>query len=125
MVQIIYKDLSYEVMGCLFEVLRELGSGHEEKIYQKALAKEFKEKGLNFKEQVYVKIDYKGEKIGAYFLDFLIEGTIVLEIKRNPRFSNKDFEQIDKYLKTTGLKLGILASFTRDRVKYKRVLNLY
>ena len=62
--------------------------------------------------------------MGNYFLDFLIEDKIILEIKKREYFSKQDINQLFEYLQTTGLKLGIIAHFTRIGVKFKRIVNL-
>ena len=122
--KIIYPELSYEIIGTLFDVWNTVGWGHKESFYQKATAKNFEDKNISFKEQVGIKIKYRGKEIGVYFLDFLIEGKIILEIKRREYFSRKDIDQLYAYLKATRLKLGIIAHFTKSGVKFKRVLNL-
>ncbi len=69
---LVYPELSYKIMGCAFEVYNELGFGHAEKFYQKAMAVQLKKEGLTFKEQVYTPLKFKDEVIGRLFLDFLI-----------------------------------------------------
>lgn len=123
--EVVYKELSYKIVGILFDVYNELGAGHLEKNYQNALVIAFKKNNLKFEEQVFCKLEYSGEKLGHFYLDFLIEDKIVLEIKRHVRFSTGDFDQIKNYLKVTGLRLGILATFSNNSVKYSRILNLY
>jgi len=119
---LIYPKLSYQIIGILFDVYNELGGGHYEKYYQKAIA--FKKCGLFFKEQIYVPLNFKGNKIGNYYLDFLIGNKIVLEIKRGEKFRKKDIEQLYSYLKATNLRLGIIANFTKSGVRFKRILNI-
>jgi GxxExxY protein len=84
-----------------------------------------KNKGLKFKRQLYCKVEYEGKRVGFYYPDYVVEDKIVLELKVRPRFSKRDFEQVKKYLKTETLKLGILATFCSDGVKFSRVVNLY
>jgi GxxExxY protein len=124
MTEILYKELSYKIVGILFDVYNELGAGYVERVYQKALARAFTDKGIKFKEQLCCKLKYKDTAVGEYFLDFLIEDKIVLEIKSNMRFLRKEYEQINNYLNITGIKLGILATFANKSVKYCRVLNV-
>jgi GxxExxY protein len=68
-------------------------------------------------------LTYKGEIIGQYRFDFLVEGKIVLELKQGDRFSRKNFEQVTGYLQSKNLPLGILANFTSSGVVTKRVLS--
>ncbi|HOK35553.1 MAG TPA: GxxExxY protein [Candidatus Pacearchaeota archaeon] len=121
---LIYPELSYQIIGILFEVYNQLGSGYHEKYYQKAVALQLKKNKISFKEQVYTPLTFKGEIIGKNFLDFLIEDKVILEIKKGDRFSKKHIEQILNYLKTTNLNLGILANFGSKDLKFKRIVNI-
>ena len=121
---LIYPELSYQIVGILFEIFKQLESGYQEKYYQKAVALELKRCELKYKEQMQTPLNYKDEQIGKYFLDFLIENKIVLEIKKDKNFSRKNIEQVMAYLKACNLKLGILANFTKDGLKFKRIVNI-
>ena len=121
---LIYADECYQIMGIVFNVYKKLGFGHKEIIYQKALAKDFEINGFEFVEQLRYKLIYKEETLGIYILDFLVFGKIILEIKQRNFISNKDIDQIYKYLKAKNLKLGIIITFTSDGVRYKRIVNL-
>jgi len=121
---LIYPELCYQIIGILFEIYREFGSGYQEKYCQKLAALELRRCSFDYKEQVATPLIYKGNRIGNYFLDFVIENKIVLELKRGEKFSRKNIEQIYAYLKATGLKLGIIANFTKSGVRLKRVVNL-
>jgi len=121
---LIYPELSYKIIGILFDVYNKLGPGYQEKYYQRAIASAFRKQRFAFREQVPIPLIYLEEKIGRYFLDFLIENKIVLEIKRGDRFSRKDIEQVYAYLKAKKLKLGLLANLTNRGVKFKRILNI-
>ena len=121
---LIYPELCYRVMGILFEVWTNLGSGHKEKIYQEAIAKELENSKLNFKRELPVKIIYKNKPIGIYYFDFIIEEKLILEVKVRNYFSIKDIKQLYSYLKSKDLKLGVIAHFTGMGVKFKRVVNI-
>jgi len=121
--KIIHKELSYEIVGILYDVYNELGFGYSEKIYEIAIAKELAAKGKQFKRQASFIISYKGECVGRYYLDFIIENKIVLELKRGNYFSKKNIEQIKGYLAATKMKLAILAQFTANGVKIFRAFN--
>ena len=122
--EIVYPELSYKIVGVLFEVFKQLGSGYREQYYQRALAEEFARSGLSFKEQVLGVLNYKGRPIGKCYIDFLIDGKVVLEIKKSGAFSKKNIDQVYSYLKALNLKLGILANFDKSGLKYRRIVNL-
>jgi len=121
---LVYPELSYKIVGLLYEVYNELGYGYQEKHYEKALAEAFKQAGLNYQEQLHIPLTFKDSKIGDYFLDFLVEDKIVVELKKGDRFSKKNIEQVFAYLKVKNLKLGILAQFATDGLKFKRIVNI-
>ena len=121
--KVIYKELSYKIVGILFEVYNALGYGYQEKYYEKAIEKYFITNKMKFKRQVPYKIAVKGEVIGRYYLDFLVEDKIILEIKKGNYFSKRNIEQIKGYLKATEMKLAILANFTPNGIRFFRVLN--
>jgi GxxExxY protein len=102
--KIIYKELSYKIIGSLFEVYNTLGYGHPEKYYYKAIENEFQERKIKFKGQVPYNLIYKGNQVGKYFLDYLVEDRIVLEIKKGNYFSKKNIEQVKGYLQASKLK---------------------
>lgn len=121
--EIIYKELSYEVIGAMYEAYNNLGFGYREKVFHRAFAKELDVKHLKYKQEVPLKIVYKGELIGKYYLDFLIENKIIIEIKVAKDFYTKDIKQVLSYLKASNLKLGILIIITKEGIKYRRVVN--
>jgi len=96
-----------------------------EKYYQKALAIELKKLGLLFQEQVMVPLIYNGVSIGRYFLDFVVENKVAVELKKDNNFGKKNIDQLYSYLKVQDLQLGLLINFTKTGVKIKRIVNLY
>lgn len=121
---IIYPELSYQIVGCAFEVHNALGGGLLEKQYQKAMATELGIKGLKFQEQVHYPVEYKGVSIGKGFMDFLVEDKIVVELKRGNHFSRNHINQVNAYLLHSGCQLGLLIQFAKDEVRHKRILNI-
>ena len=121
---IIYAKECYEIIGMMYDVWNAVGYGHKEKFYQKAAAEIFGRKNKKFKEQLKARIKIGGKEIGIYFLDFLYEEEIVIELKTGENFSKQNINQIYGYLKATNLKLGLLVNFTRTGIKFKRVVNL-
>lgn len=121
--KVIYKDLSYKIVGILFEVYNELGYGYKERYYEKAVAEYFNKERIKFREQAAYRILLRDKVIAINYIDFVIDDKIVLEIKKGHYFSKQNLEQVKQYLQVTGLKLAILANFMPKGVKYIRILN--
>lgn len=120
---IIYKDLSYKLMGVLFEVHRTLGNNYQEKYYQRAVERGLKLKEIPYKRELLVKMSYKESGVGRYFIDFVIADKIALEIKATANFKRSFFNQLYAYLDLANLKLGIITNFRSKRLYYKRLVN--
>ena len=120
---LIYKDLSYQLMGALLKVHNKLGPPYQEKYYQRAIEKELGNQKIAFEREYKVKIDYEGEKIGYYSIDFVIDGKIALEVKSAAYFKKKFVGQVLSYLNSANLKLGVLVNFNSERLYYKRIVN--
>lgn len=120
---IIYKELSYRVMECAYEVHNVLGPGFPETIYEEAMVRELKRRQISHETQKRVEVSYKGEKIGEFRLDLIIENKVILELKAVGELSKLFEAQLYSYLKATQLKLGILINFGSRRVESRRVVN--
>jgi len=119
---LVEKELSYAIVGVLLDIQKELGGGYQEKYYQRAIASGLKAKRILFVEQVSVPLSYQGDAIGRYFLDFLVENKVVLEVKAGSKLYVRDTRQVLSYLKAQNIPLGILANFARKGVSIKRIL---
>jgi len=122
MADLIYPELSYSIIGILYKVYNQLGGGYQEKYYQQAIKRELFINQIPFLEQVRHDLNFNGQMIGRYYLDFIIDHKIVLELKVAPSFSRKDIMQVLNYLKQSDLELGILVSLNRNKIFYKRIL---
>ena len=121
---LIYPELSYKLIGYAYEVFEELGPGHSEKTYQRAYSVQLRKYNHKFDEQVYYPIRFKDEIISKGFLDFKVEEKIIIELKKDEFFSKTHIEQVLDYLKRSGLKLSLLINFTKQGVKFKRIINI-
>lgn len=120
---LIHPELSYKIMGATFKIYNNLGWGHKEITYQRALALELDNLGLKFEREKFVSIEYDDRKIGREFLDFVVDGKVVVELKVTPKFGYVHINQVVSYLKNSDLQLAILIYFTKDGVRYRRILN--
>ena len=121
---IVYPEISYQVVGAAFQVFNSVGYGASEKHYQNLLAKVLEEIGIPFQKEQAVTLQYHDQPAGRYFLDFVVDNKIVVELKIRPQLGYTHVKQVMSYLKATGYKLAILIYFTRDGVKYRRILNV-
>jgi len=123
MANLLYPELSYKLIGILFKIHNKLGAGYQEKYYQRALEKEFTINSIPFKREVLVNLEYNNEYIGKYFIDFVVDEKIALELKTVEFIKKKYIHQVLAYLNSTNLKLGILVNFNCDSLYYKRIIN--
>ena len=114
------KGLKYKIINALFKVHNELGSAHKEDVYHKAVARELENRNIKFKEEEYLSVEYKGQSIGEYKPNFIIEDKVVLEIKAVPRIAKEKFDQMFYYLKGTNYKLMLLANFGTGKLVVER-----
>ena len=121
--KVYFNVLTDQVASCAYLVGRNLGPGFLEKVYEKAMAIELTDIGLSVETQKHIPVSYKGQIIGEYFADMLVEGEIILELKAVKSIENIHFAQCQNYLKATGKKLGLLINFGEEKVKVRRVAN--
>jgi GxxExxY protein len=119
----LFKDLTYKIIGVCYEVQNQLGGGLLEKTYQTALVIGLKSAGLSVEEEVKVPILFKGEEIAKGDADLMVDGKVLIELKRNGSFNRSHFSQLENYLTACNLPLGLLIHFGQDGVHVKRVIN--
>ena len=113
-------ELTYQIRGAVFEVNQILGSGFLEKVYEKALIIELLVRGLRAESQVPIEVIYKGEVVGEYFADIVVEGQVIIELKALEQLQKIHEAQLLNYLKATGYKIGLLINFTHPKAEIKR-----
>jgi GxxExxY protein len=123
MSEIILKEESYELIGICKEIHRELGMGFKEIVYKDAVEYEFKTKGIPYNRERHYQIEYKGIILPhGYNADFIVYGSIILEVKASYMIVNNFVKQTVNYLKASGLQLGIIANFGKPSLVSKRVV---
>jgi GxxExxY protein len=122
MAELLYKQLSFDIVGAAMEVSNALGSGFLEAVYQAALEKELKLRGIFFERKVKLPISYKGDLIGEYEADLLVDEKIVVEIKSVSRFNAAHEAQAIHYLTATGMQPALLVNFGASSLEYRRIV---
>jgi GxxExxY protein len=118
--KLLYPKLSYRVQGCFFYVYNTLGFGHKESVYQRALAKEFKDQSIVYKTECKIPISYKNHPVGYYQPDFVVSDKIIIEVKALEQLPNRVLAQLVYYLKGTNFKLGFLVNFGASKLQIFR-----
>lgn len=115
-------EFTYNVIGAVYDVYNELGFGYQEKYYYRAIKQKFLSKGFIVQEQLLTRLMSEGKTIGRYYLDFLIDKKLVVELKIANQVYQKHVKQVLGYLKANNLKLGIIAVYSPNGVIIKRVI---
>lgn len=117
------KDLLTEkIIGCCFEVHKELGPGFIEKIYAKALQQQLRLEGLNIEVEKEFNVLFKGEFVGKFRCDLFVDGKVIVELKSVTGFTPQIFyNQLLSYLKASNVKTGLLINFGNTSCEVKRL----
>ena len=102
----------YRIVGCALNVYNTLKSGYLESVYEKALEWELLEAGFSVKRQVKIPVIYKGIDLGKEFCaDMIVNDMVLVELKAVSNLRKAHEAQIRSYLKSTGIKEGLLVNF--------------
>ena len=115
--KVIYPELSYKITGILFAVHNELGQYAREKQYGDLLEEKFEEIHLPYKREIAI-------SNSGNILDFVIDDKIVLELKTVRMITKDNYRQIQNYLQTTNIKLGLLINFKSKYLKPIRIIRI-
>jgi len=119
--KLFYEDLTYKIIGAAQEVYKELGPGYLESVYEDALCYELDLRKIPYQRQIDLDVTYKDVIFERRFrADLLIENKVLVENKAIKAITNQDEAQLINYLKTTGLKVGLLLNFGADKFEMIR-----
>ena len=122
MTELIYRELSEQIIGAAMAVHNELRPGLDEKLYENALCIEFAERGLRFEQQQSFPVYYKSHFVGKLVPDLIVEAKIVLDTKVVQAFNDTHIAQMLGYLNITTLRLGLLIDFKHATLQWKRIV---
>ena len=124
MVELIYKEQSYKIIGSCFNVYNEMGSGFLEAVYQECLELEFGRNGIPATPQQPLTIKYQGQPLRhLYQADFVCFDMIIVELKAVNHLEDAHRAQLLNYLNATQLKLGLLVNFgNHTKLEYERIV---
>ena len=115
---------TYQIIGAAMTVHTELGCGFLERVYKAALRLEFKDRGIEFRKEVVLPIEYKKRSLDVnYKADFLCWEQVVIEVKAADAIHDRHVAQLINYLKASQLKRGLVLNFGAASLQHRRVVN--
>lgn len=116
----LFADLTYKIIGAAISVHNALGPVHKEHVYHQALSKEFFSMGIPYDSEKILPVVYKGDSVGIYKPDFIVDDKVIVEIKALEFLPKASEIQLTYYLKGTGYKIGLLLNFGSSRLLVRR-----
>ena len=119
---VLYRDLSYRIIGLAMEVHKKLGYGFLEKVYENSIMILLNREGITAIQQAPIDVYFEDQVVGSYFADILVEDKIILELKCSKYLTNEHKAQTLNYLKATGKHLAILLNFGKSSLEHERLV---
>ncbi len=116
------QPVSQQLIGAAFEVHNVLGFGFLEKVYQRAIQVELQRRNIKVELEPKLQVQFKGVIVGDYAADLLVADKIIVELKTDAEYQSAHEAQLLNELRGTGMRLGFLINFGRERVEYKRMV---
>lgn len=116
-------ELTYTIIGCAMRVHGTLGNGFQEVIYQRCLAIELVNDGLHFQREKEQTIFYNGVKVGTRRADFVVEDTLIVELKALINLEDVHLAQAKNYVVAYDFAKGLLINFGAISLQYKLIFN--
>ncbi|QNF33824.1 GxxExxY protein [Adhaeribacter swui] len=120
--KLIFSTITSKIIGCAMQVHTVLGNGFPEIVYQRSLAIEMQEAGLQFARELEMPLYYKNIEVGTRRVDFLVESKVLVELKAVSEINTLHYAQIINYLTAYKLQVGLLFNFGEESLKFKRFI---
>lgn len=117
------EDITYKIIGAAMKVHNTLGNGFQEVIYQRCLAIELERAGLSFAREQEHSIFYEGIDVGTRRADFVVENTVIVEIKALINLEDVHLAQAKNYVVAYDFEIGLLINFGSTSLQYKKVFH--
>ncbi len=121
-----HSDITDKIIKAFYAVYNSLGYGFLEKVYENSLFIQLKELGLSGEKQKPIDVYFKGQKVGEYFADIVVEEKVIVELKACESICEEHEAQLTNYLRATNIEVGLLLNFGKTpQVKRKVFDNEY
>ncbi len=119
---ILFKELSYSIIGVCFKVHSKLGCGLPEHCYERSLLIEFNKLGILTSHQQCFQVYYNDEHVGHFFTDIIVDDKVIIELKSTDSITTNHQSQLLTYLRATRLKVGYVVNFGIASLQFKRLI---
>ncbi|MDP4219945.1 MAG: GxxExxY protein [Bacteroidota bacterium] len=119
----LHEAITNKIIRGFYNVYNTLGFGFLEKVYERALFHELTSMGLRVEKQKPIKVKYKGNEVGDYFADLIVEDSVIVELKAAEGLVEEHELQLINYLKATNIEVGLLLNFGRSATIKRKIFN--
>jgi GxxExxY protein len=113
--------LTHAIIEAIITVHKVLGPGFIESVYHRALIIELTKNAVSVATEVEVEVHYDGQLVGRHRVDLIVEGRVLVELKTVEDLAKAHYAQVRSYLRATGLPVGLLVNFSKEKADYRRV----
>ena len=121
--KLLHGDVTDTIINSFYHVYNSLGYGFLEKVYENALIVSLSQNDWDVKQQWPITVSFEQEKVGDYFVDLVVDDSIIVEIKAAQALATEHEAQLINYLKATGLPLGLIVNFGSKKLEWRRYAN--
>lgn len=118
-----HQELTKEIIGAFYNVYTRLGYGFLERVYENAMVIELQTAGLKVMQQAPIKVRYRGQVVGEYFADLVVEDKVIVELKAVSNLLPSHEAQLLNYLKATPYEIGLLFNFGPLPTKKRKIFD--
>jgi GxxExxY protein len=116
----LHSELTEKIIACAYAVYNKMGYGYLESVYERCMLIELAGMGLNFEAQKPLKVLYKGQVVGDFVTDIIVNDTVVVELKSVSKIVKAHEIQLVNYLVSTNKPVGLILNFAEEKVEIKR-----
>ena len=120
--KLLYKAETEKIIGFAFTVLKEVGHGFNEKIYENSLTVLFRSNSMIFDQQRRFPVFFQGVEVGEFIPDLIVAGIIIVDAKVIDRITDRERGQMLNYLRITKMRVGLILNFHRSRLEWERIV---
>ena len=116
----LHSELTEKIIACAYKVYNRMGYGYLESVYEKCMFIELTDIGLNIEVQKPLKVFYKGQNVGDFVADVIVNNAVIIELKSVSKIIKAHEIQLVNYLVATNMPVGLILNFAKDKVEVKR-----